>query len=226
MPTSLARRTGRHLLTAILALALFYFFLGLRSGTGVHAMNRSFADAAFVLLVITMALGPLAKMAPRLRPALTWRHEFGVWTIVLAAAHLYIILDGWVQWDLRGFYLIPGREGEFINRSFLMGNLLGAIALSYGLLLLVTSNRWVQRRLGRSWGYIQAGSRIYLLLVVLHSAYFLLWHYSNLREVTPSVFVAPFLLLSGILYLLIALGFFATLKQNRRRVAARGRRVD
>ncbi|MFQ5986438.1 MAG: ferric reductase-like transmembrane domain-containing protein [Thermoplasmata archaeon] len=221
MPTSVVRRAGRHVLVALLALVLFYFFLSLRPGTGVHAMNRSFADAAFVLLVVTMALGPLAKMSPALRPALNWRHEFGVWTILLAAAHLYIILDGWVQWDLGGFYLIPG-EADFINRSFLMGNLLGAIALSYGILLLLTSNRWALRRLGKSWSYIQSGSRIYLLLVVVHSAYFLLWHYSNIREATPSVFVTPFLLLSGLLYLLIFLGFFATLKQNRRRAIARG----
>ncbi|MFQ5919686.1 MAG: hypothetical protein ACE5I4_06550, partial [Thermoplasmata archaeon] len=109
----------------------------------------------------------------------------------------------------------------FINRSFLMGNLLGAIALSYGTLLLLTSNRWALRKLGKSWSYIQSGSRIYLLLVVVHSAYFLLWHYSNIREATPSVFVTPFLLLSAVLYLLIFLGFFATLKRNRQRVAAR-----
>ncbi|MDX1534755.1 MAG: hypothetical protein R3291_03955 [Thermoplasmata archaeon] len=219
MPTSLARRAGRHVLVALASLALFFLFLNLRPGTGVHALNRAFADAAFVLLVVTMALGPLAKMAPGFRPALTWRHEFGVWTILLAGAHLYIILDGWVRWDLGGFYLAG--EGEFINRSFLMGNLLGAIALSYGVLLLVTSNRWALRRLGKSWSYIQAGSRIYLLLVVVHSAYFLLWHYSNIREAAPSVFVTPFLLLSAVLYLLIFLGFFATLRENRSRVAAR-----
>ncbi|MFQ5838924.1 MAG: ferric reductase-like transmembrane domain-containing protein, partial [Thermoplasmata archaeon] len=171
MPTSYAARAGRHVLTALFSFALFYLFLTIRPGQGVHALNRSFADAAFVLLVITMGLGPLSKLVPRLRPLLTWRHEFGVWTIILAIGHLYIILDGWVRWDLTGFYLIPAeREGvAFVNRSFLMGNLIGAIALLYGIILLTTSNRWALRKLGKSWRYVQAGSRVYVLLVVIHS---------------------------------------------------------
>lgn len=229
MPTTIYQRAARHAVAAVLSLVLFLLFLSIRPEAGVHSLNRSFADAAFVLLVLTMILGPLSRLAPGVRPLLTWRHELGVWTILLAFGHLYVILDGWVHWDITGFYLIPAeRTGgvELIDRSFLMGNVMGAIALIYGLILLATSNRWALKKLGKSWRYVQAASRVYILLIVVHSAYFLFWHLSNLPDARPSVFSTPFLVLTALLYSMVILGFFATLNRNKRRLAAARERSD
>ncbi len=113
-----------------------------------------------------------------------------------------------------------------IDRSFLLGNVMGFVALLYGVILLATSNRWALKRLGRSWRYVQAGSRVYVLLVVLHSAYFLLWHYAVYPEAKSSVFTLPFLLLTVLLYALVVLGFLATVHKNRRSLPSPPAKAD
>jgi DMSO/TMAO reductase YedYZ heme-binding membrane subunit len=70
----------RHLATIVFLTGLAWFFTVGRAGMHpVHLWNRAFADAAYVLLCLTLAIGPVVRWAPRLWPLLPWRRELGIW---------------------------------------------------------------------------------------------------------------------------------------------------
>lgn len=64
---------------------------------------RAFGDAAVMLLLVALAMGPAARLAPPLARLLPWRREFGVWFGLAALVHTLIVLDGWARWDVARF---------------------------------------------------------------------------------------------------------------------------
>ena len=134
----------RHALGLVVALLLIFSF-GLVHGqwSEMHRWNRATADASFVLLTITMGIGPIAQLWPQLRFLVPFRRELGIYAVVLAALHTAIILGGWVTWDLVrlfGFEFHPGL-GRYVmvQHGFGLANAVGVLALIYGLTLALTS---------------------------------------------------------------------------------------
>lgn len=181
----------RHAFTIILALLLVYLF-GVVHGqwSDMHRWNRATADASFVLLTATMAIGPAVQLWPRLRLLVPWRREFGIYTIVLAAVHTLIILGGWTGWDfarLFGFEFHPAL-GRYVvvQHGFGLANAVGVLALVYGLTLALTSSDRIVRLLGGPiWKFVQRAAYVLWALVVVHTGYFLFLHFLDYHRQTP-----------------------------------------
>jgi sulfoxide reductase heme-binding subunit YedZ len=213
----------RHLTVAIVALVGVYLFRIARGEWDpMHAWNRAFGDVSFLLLAITMVLGPLVRLWAPAGRLLPWRRETGIWAMVLALAHTYIVLDGWVQWDLRqllGFVPHPdlGRY-VMLQQGFGLANAVGILALAYGLVLALTSNSFSQKILGGSaWKWLQQGAHVLWALVVVHTAYFLYLHFLSFHRPLPpeNWFRVPFVAIVILTVSLQAAAYLATWRRQR-----------
>jgi len=207
----------RHFIVLLLSMAGVYGFLELRAQwSEMHRWNRAVGDASLILVAISMSIGPMVRLFPFTRPALVWRREFGIYGVVLISIHAAIILVGWVQWDLVrlfGFELHPSGDYVMFQKGFGIGNTLGIIALFYGLTLALTSNDWSQRLLGGpTWKFLQQSSYILWMLIVVHTAYFLYFHFLSYHRSTPApnILQIPFAVLVASVLSLQTAAFFKT----------------
>lgn len=181
----------RHPLAIILALLIVYLF-GVVHGqwSDMHRWNRATADASFVLLTLTMAIGPAVQLWSPLRFLVPFRRELGIYAVVLAAVHTVIILGGWTGWDfarLFGFEFHPGL-GRYVmvQHGFGLANAIGVLALAYGLILALTSSNRLVRLLGGSvWKFVQRAAYVLWALVVVHTGYFLFLQFLDYHRQTP-----------------------------------------
>lgn len=228
LPRTLVRNTAiRHFLIILTAILLVVLFgLVHQQWSPMHRWNRATADASIILLSTTMALGPLAKLWPALGRLLPFRRELGVHAMLLALAHTAIILDGWVGWDLArlvGFEFHPGL-GHYVmvQHGFGLANLVGVLALAYGLILVVTSNDRAMRFLGGPvWKFVQRGAYVLWVLIAAHTAYFLFMHFLDFHRPTPPAnpLQWPFTL---IVLLILILRWAASIRSWRGRRPADG----
>lgn len=181
----------RHILTLVLAAALVYLFGAVHGQwSPMHRWNRATADSSLLLLTLTMAIGPLARLLPRLRALVPLRREFGIYTVLLALIHTVIIFDGWLQWDLArlvGLQFHPdfGRY-VMLEHGFGLANIIGLVALLYGAVLAITSADRAVRFLGGStWKFVQSSAYVLWALVLAHTAYFLFIHFLDFHRQTP-----------------------------------------
>ena len=142
-------------------------------------------------------------------------------------SHTVIILIGWVELDfarLFGFEYHPQlRRYVMVQQGFALANVVGVAALLYGFVLAATSNDFSQRKLGTSvWKYIQQGAYVLWWLVVLHTAYFLFFHFLDFHRQTPEPNWAqwPFVILVGVVLALQLAGTLVTWRTQRSRRAA------
>ncbi|MGF7006666.1 ferric reductase-like transmembrane domain-containing protein [Aminobacter sp. BE322] len=191
VPLAWRRMLLRHVVVIGLSAALIYGFAVVHGQwSPMHRWNRAFADASLALLVITMSMGPAARLWPVLLRAVAYRRETGIYATLLAAVHTVIILGGWVEWDfarLFGYEIIP-QTGEYVmfQQGFGLANLIGIAALAYALILMFTSNDRSIRLLGTSvWKFLQNGATVLWGLALAHTAYFLFMHFLSFHRPTP-----------------------------------------
>lgn len=192
----------------------------------MHRFNRALGDLSLVLVALAMVIGPLTRLSSArvFRKMLPYRRELGIYAVIAAIIHTVIILIGWVQLDfarLFGFEFHPQlQEYVMVQQGFGLGNLIGIAALLYGIVLAVTSNDFSQKRLGTSvWKYIQQGAYVLWWLVVLHTAYFLFFHFLDFHRQTPEPNWAqwPFITLVGVVLLLQTAATLVTWRSQRQR---------
>lgn len=216
----------RHLLVATVTIVATYLFWLSRPGWHwMHAWNRAFADASLVLLMITLAAGPLARLWPPAAWLVRWRRELGIWTVFTAVVHVLIVLIGWVELEpFRLFYSFNLFKGDWaLDQGFALANLLGIVALVYGFVLFATSNDASVRLLGASaWKFVQQGVYVLYALVALHTAYFLYFHFISFHRALPppNWLQWPFLALVLLLFVLQTAAFLATVRRRRQRAIA------
>ncbi len=229
-----ARLTGRpnfgwktrHLLVLILASLGTYGFLESRlHWSEMHRWNRAIGDMSIILIAISIAIGPLSRLWKHFRTTLAWRREMGIYGVLLAIIHTLIILTGWLQWDLVrlfGYELHPA-TGLYVmvKHGFGLANIIGVVALLYGIVLALSSNDWSQRVLsGSVWKFLQQGAYILWILIVIHTAYFLYLHFQDFHRAVPKPNWAqlPFVGLIIFVSLLQFLAFMKTWKIKRKPV--------
>lgn len=213
---------SRHVKSLLLAVALVYGFSVLRSEWSLmHQWNRAFGDASLVLIALVMVLGPLSRLWRPASRFLLWRRELGIWGFVAGLIHAGFILFGWValEWQrLFGFEFHPQlQQYVMFDKGFALGNVIGILALVYGLILSLTSNDASQRWLGMSiWKYIQQGAYILWAMIVAHTAYFLYIHFLDFHRQTPepNLLRWPFV---GLVVFVLALQTLATIRTWRLR---------
>jgi methionine sulfoxide reductase heme-binding subunit len=184
-PRSLREVMIRHTAVALTAAALTAaFWFGRMDWDAEMRTWRAFGVASIVLLFVSLAIGPLARLWRPATRALRARREFGVWFAVTAVVHTVLVLDGWVEWDmgrLLGYEFIPelGRTARW-EPGFGLANLIGLVALAWALVLAATSSNRAVRLLGSpAWKWIHQGAHVIFYLAVLHAAYFLFMHYTQ-----------------------------------------------
>lgn len=145
-------------------------------------LNRAVADAALVLAAVAVAIGPFARVFRPFEKLVSVRREIGIWAVIASLLHVWFILADWVDWDVTRLWLerLVGRGQPFwvFDPAWATGNLLGVVALGYGLLLLLTSNDAAQRLLGSGWKYVQRASFTFFVLAALHATYFVYFHFA------------------------------------------------
>lgn len=217
----------RHVVVLIAAATLVYAFsLVHGQWSPMHRWNRAFGDAAVLLLALTMTLGAAPRLFRASAKWLPWRRELGIYSVVLAFVHTVIILDGWVEWDflrLFGFEFHPvDLKYVMLQHGFGLANAIGILALSIGLILLLTSSDRAVRFLGAtSWKTVQTTALVFWALVVAHTAYFLFAHFLSFHRATPNPnpLQLPFAFLVLAVLVLRAAAFLTTIGRRPHREA-------
>lgn len=139
-------------------------------------MRASFATAypALILLVATLAIGPLNVLLRRRNPiSVDLRRDIGIWAAILAVAHTAIGQNVHLRGRPWLYYVYErSKHHSFPIRHdvFGMSNYSGAFCTLLVLLLLVTSNDWSLRRLGAAqWKKLQRWNYAAFALLAIHA---------------------------------------------------------
>ena len=150
------KKITRHIIVAAFSGILIYlFYISRLDLAGLHRFWRATGDVAFVLLFLTLIIGPLSKLWKTSLKWIPWRRQLGIWFAMVALVHSYSILNDWIKWDwLRffGYEFVPqlGRYAR-MEPGFGLANLLGIIALILALILAATSSDKALKKLGGSF---------------------------------------------------------------------------
>lgn len=135
----------------------------------IGLLGLGMADAAILMLCLTMSIGPAIRLVPRLQPLLCWRRQLGIGVTVASTLHV-------VAFAIPDVLALPGLVLEEKNgRVFLDTNLTAAVswvgitAFMYALVLGITSNDFSQRVLKAGWYRLHAQSYAFFVLAVVHA---------------------------------------------------------
>lgn len=168
-------------------------------------MRGSFSTAypALFLLLLTLAIGPLQVLLKRRNPvSQDLRRDIGIWAGIVTIAHVVI----GQQVHFRGrpwlYYVYPANQHHWLPmRHDLFGwtNYTGAIGTLLLLILFVTSNDLMLRRLGTpGWKKLQRMNYVIFALVAAHTFGFMTIEDQKVQFVTVAVIgVAATLLLQA-----------------------------
>ena len=225
---------ARHALVGALALALvFGFWMSRPQWAEEMRFWKAVGDGSWVLLVLTLAVGPMARLWSWAAPLSPWRRETGIWFGLLALGHGFLILSGWARWDVGTFFgyeFVPqlGRTAR-TEPGFGLANLIGLVALFWALVLTAPSSNLAMRALGGSaWKWLHNGAYVTFYLVALHTYYFLFIHYTPSFHSTPPVadwFQYPFLALALVVPFLQACAFMRTVLRKKEGSAEMSRKA-
>jgi methionine sulfoxide reductase heme-binding subunit len=174
----------RHLVVGSIAVAVVSL------GWQVHSewdpdmrLWKAFGVGSFFMIWCVVVIGPATKLIPPLTRIITWRRECGVWFTLIALVHGYLILSGWVQWDLRelmGYEYVEELEMWLrFEPGFGLANLMGLVALLFAVILASTSFDRAVSFLGiSSWKWLHNFTYVIFYIVALHAIYFAFIHYS------------------------------------------------
>jgi len=187
---------------------------------------KAVGDAAFLLLLLTLTVGPLARLVRPATRLVAWRRQLGIWFAITASLHGLLVVHGWARWSLRrflGYEVVPqlGREAR-MEPGFGLANLIGVTALVFALVLAATSSDWALRRLGAGWKWLHHSALFVFYLSLLHAGYFLFLHYTmsfHKQIPPPDWFRMPFVALGVALVGLQAAAFARTVSVRGRRTA-------
>lgn len=186
------RTLARHIVV-IAVVAVAVLLLGWLRGQWdpMHRWNRAFGDTAFILIALTMALGPIVALLPRASSLLPWRRELGIYSGVAATVHTVIVFIGWFAldlWRISGFAFHPTLQRYVLAEHGLgLANWIGAFALIPAIGLVLISNDRAFALFGpRTWKWLQSAASAIWILVVLHAGYFLLMHFQHYHRPDPA----------------------------------------
>lgn len=226
----------RHAFVAMLSAVLVYAFYLSYPSWGVtfawwpdwsvsHPFWRSFAHAAFVLLFLTLIIGPAAKLWPACARFISWRRELGIWFAVLAIGHGYAIWDRWATWDIQRLFGLEYLEtvGSYVMFRPEVGimNMMAIAIFPMIVALAITSSDRLVNILGiASWKWLHSTLvTVIFYTVVLRGVLYLFFFFQptlpDLRFYPSIWFLYPFLGMAVIVVLLQAAAFVKTVFQNR-----------
>lgn len=226
----------RHLLIGSFSLLLVYLFYLSYGAWGVkpalwpdwgadHPYWRSWAHAAFVLLFLTLVIGPAAKLWRPLKRFLSWRRELGIWFALMGIGHAWAMWDRWAQQDIGTLFGIQKMEemGGYVLARPEVGimNMMMLMLAPMVILLAVTSFDRAVSFLGiSSWKWLHnslthAIFYIVMLRGILYFFFFFQYSPPNWRTYPSIWFLYPFLGMGVFVVLLQAAAFAKTVINQR-----------
>lgn len=217
---------ARHLFVASFGALMTYLFYKSYPQWGIdHALWRSFAHTAFILLVFSLILGPLAKLWRPFNRFISWRREFGFWFTVFALIHGYVIWKRWAMGDvmrLFGFEYFEQLSGYVLFRPEVgIMNMMGLMILPMIVLLAITSSDRAVSFLGiSSWKWLHStlAHVIFYVLVLRGILYFFFFFeltYPRMAQYPSVWFLYPFIGMALLVVLLQAAAFVKTVLRQR-----------
>jgi DMSO/TMAO reductase YedYZ heme-binding membrane subunit len=204
----------RHVLALATLIGLIYLSSIDREGLHtLHFFNRNVADASYILLCMTLTIGPLVKIVPPLRFLLPWRRELVIAFTVSAGVHVAIYAAGF-GWNVTRFFAERNPQGEsvLLETPFAISNWVGLLALIYAFILALTSNDIAQGVLGKGWKFLQQQSYTLFVLVGIHTLIFLFMVFNPDSEFGH--FKSVFILASAVTIVMQSSGYLLTVWQR------------
>lgn len=149
------------------------FLVGRTQLQPVRQWNRAFADAATIMLCLTLAIGPAARFSRLFTALLPLRRELGIWMAVAAILHVLVYASEVYHWNILLFwFIVRDNRIAILRDGFGALNWVGLAALVYTLALAVTANDAAQRALGQGWKLLQQQNYTLFILTILHGGLF------------------------------------------------------
>ena len=174
--TPYKRRYDLLLAGLVVAYLVVFVVTGKLRWRGVHAISdeililRALGTCAFVLLHVTLCLGPLARLDRRFLPLLYNRRHLGVATFVLGAMH-GLLATGFYH----GFGVIPPLQSllrssdQYRSVAAFPFEIFGVVALLILFLMAATSHDfWLKNLTPRTWKWLHMLVYVAWALLVLH----------------------------------------------------------
>lgn len=133
---------------------------------------RAFGACAFVMLTVILCIGPLARLSPRFLPLLYNRRHFGVLTFIVAALHVWFMIEWYrVQGNLPNVLVELTTWGDYLKFIGFPFKALGIAALGILLVMAATSHDFWLMFLGPpAWKALHMTLYAAYGLVVMHVA--------------------------------------------------------
>jgi methionine sulfoxide reductase heme-binding subunit len=168
------RRVRNHAALGAASLVVTWtVFAGVASDDPVFRVSIATGYVALALFAITLGFGPSAALRGRRYPVSSdIRRDFGIWSGLLAIAHVVAGLQVHLRGKMWEYFVRPAK-GVLLPRidPFGAANYTGLAATLIFVALLVTSNDASLRRLGtRRWRTLHALATWALILTLLHAA--------------------------------------------------------
>ena len=174
--TPYKRRYDLVLAGLIVAYLVVFVAVGKLRWRGVHALSdeililRALGTSAFVLLHVTLCLGPLARLDRRFLPLLYNRRHLGVASFILGALH-GLLATGFYH----GFGVIPPQVSlltsnvQYRSVTAFPFETLGVIALLILFLMAATSHDfWLKNLTAATWKWLHMLVYVAWAMLVLH----------------------------------------------------------
>lgn len=147
-----------HFVIAAVSILLVFVLYSL----GIN-LNRATAAVAFILLFLTLIIGPIMRLWRPISEVLpwnlpwSWRGELGIWFTIMAIAHTLLVFYG-RQWDIVGYIA-----------AMRLADLVAFVAIFWALILTVTSLGRIINFLGISaWRWLHSFAYVVFYLVGAH----------------------------------------------------------
>jgi sulfoxide reductase heme-binding subunit YedZ len=168
-----ARRLRDHVALGAASLAgVWAIYAAIDSKDTVYRVSMATAYVGLALLVATLAFGPVAALKRRRYPVSTdIRRDFGIWSALVAIAHVVAGLQVHLRGKMWEYFLRPNK-GILMPRidPFGAANYTGLAAVVILATLLATSNDASLRRLGTGrWRSLHALVTWSLVLTLFHA---------------------------------------------------------
>ncbi|HEV7671159.1 MAG TPA: Rieske 2Fe-2S domain-containing protein [Thermoanaerobaculia bacterium] len=140
--------------------------------TAETLLIRAFGTAAFLLLHVVLAIGPLCRLDPRFLPLLYNRRHLGVLTFILGLAHgTFALIQFHAGGDANPFISLLTSNGRWNSLADFPFQQLGAAALGILFLMAATSHDfWLANLSPRVWKTLHMGVYLAYALLVMHVA--------------------------------------------------------
>jgi methionine sulfoxide reductase heme-binding subunit len=197
-------KISHHFFVALIS----FFLIAVLYYSGIE-IGRAVAGTAFILLFLTLIIGPIIKLWHPFLEVLpwdlpwSWRGELGIWFAIVSTVHVLLVFNA-NQWDIVGY--ITGMR---------LSTLAGFIALFLTFILAITSFYKVIKFLGlSSWKWIQSFAYVIFYLTGLHVI-----NHAFLRPGRPADWLHwSYLIMMIIVILLQSIAFIKTVANYRKKL--------